>query len=403
MNDLNFKVMVKYISIAFLLSFYVIIAQAEPPRTPFVVLRIDGKEYQPNGEIKVRPGQRIQVIAKLMGGKRDYCSNPDKYANVGKTTVIQTKGEDGMSFYIGDGTFRGTWSLTSESAKFSSAEGMIITPNSDIKNSALLEMPKSGIGKIYLKVEGETNWHYTRYTQAGRTDTDEKNNGTSTFYFVIESEDGVWYSSANIVAKGRESFSVRNNLDQIQGFYDQIHANLIKKNFSGAQLQIDNLKNYVAELKKTIDDEKTKDSEFKCEITFIGLPTSIVMDHSNQLDLLGDKWREMYFITQANVSSINDMLLKVQEGFSANVLRSVFKNYINWGTSIPTGAYDMLTLYDPNNILGPLDMPRKVMDWWEEANGDANILSNQVQTIKMLSTLRKFYMERMTYSIDERK
>jgi hypothetical protein len=90
-------------------------------------------------------------------------------------------------------------------------------------------------------------------------------------------------------------------------------------------------------------------------------------------------------------------------GFSANVLRSVFKNYINWGTSIPTGAEDLLSIYDPNNIFGPVDLPRKFLGFYEEANNDASILQNQVRTIKLLSELRKFYEEKMTNSTTERR
>jgi len=127
------------------------------------------------------------------------------------------------------------------------------------------------------------------------------------------------------------------------------------------------------------------------------------MTHIKKLETLSTKWKELYFISQENVTKINDMLLKVRNGLSANILRSVFKNYINWGTSIPTGAVDFMTLYDPSNALSAAALPGKVMGWWEDANNDASILNNQVQSIKMLSQLQKFYMDRMTKSIEERK
>jgi len=71
-----------------------------PPRTPFVVLRVDGTDYKAGSEIKVRQGERIIVEAVLMGGKRDYGSNPNTYANVGRNTVVLSQGENGMSFQI---------------------------------------------------------------------------------------------------------------------------------------------------------------------------------------------------------------------------------------------------------------------------------------------------------------
>jgi hypothetical protein len=389
-----------------LLFFPVFSYSGIPPRNPFVVLRINGTEYQPNAEIHVRPGERLVVEAILMGGKRDYCSDPDKYANVGKNTVINTKGEDGMSFTIGDGTFRGTWTLKNETAVFSSAEGLTVSPkqtSGTIQRTAIIEIPKSGYSKIYLKVKSETNWHYVRHTQAGKQEQDENNKGESTFYFVIGTEEGVWYSSANITAKGIDNFSVRNSLDRIQSLYRQIEERLMKKDYSGAEMQINNLKTSISDLKSTVETQKQKDKNFTCEITFIGLPSDIPMQDLSKIKIMADKWKEMALIAQGNVSRINTMLLNSQMGFSANVLRSVFKNYINWGTSIPTGAEDLLSIYDPNNIFGPVDLPRKFLGFYEEANNDASILQNQVRTIKLLSELRKFYEEKMTNSTTERR
>jgi len=384
------------------------ILKAESPRKPFVVLRINGTEYKAGDIINVRPGERISVEAVLLGGRRDYCSNPQKYANMGKTTVITNQGEDGMSFYIGDGTFRGSWSLVTEIANFSGGTDVIITspnsnPNSQKQNSAVIEIPQSGFGQVYVKIKVTTNWNYIRNTQAGRSEKNETNEGSETFYFKIESEDGVWYSSANLTAKGVENFSVRNSLDAVQKSYDDIYNQMIAKNFSNINMYVNNLKSNISSLKSVIDREKSADPDFECDVTFIGLPTSLTMKHIQSMETLGTKWKELYLISQENVTKINDMLLKVRNGLSSNVLKSVFKNYINWGTSIPTGAVDFLTLYDPSSVLTAVALPGKVMGWWQDANSDATILQNQFETIKMLSSLQHFYMDRMTSCVDERK
>lgn len=379
---------------------------ADNPRTPYVVLKVNGTEYKSGEAINVRPGERITVEAILMGGKRDYCSNPQKYANVGKNTVITSQGNDGMSFYIGDGTFRGTWSLTSEIATFTGSTDVKVTPmtgSNQKKTEAIIEIPQSGYGQVYIKVKVQSKWHYVRNTQAGKTEQDETNDGDGTFYFKIELEDGVWYSSANLTAKGTENFSIRNSLDAVQRSYDDIYNAILKKEFSNMNMYVSNLKSTISSLKTTIEQEKAKDANLQCDVTFIGLPTSIAMKNINSLETMSVKWKELFMISQENVSRINDMLLKVQMGFSSNVLKSVFKNYINWGTSIPTSATDFLTLYDPSNVIGAVALPGKVMSWWEDANSDASVLQNQSQTIKMLSELRNFYMERMTKSVEERK
>lgn len=375
-------------------------------RDPFVVLLINGTEYKSDSEIEVRPGERIKLTAVLKGGRRDYCTDPDTYANVGKNTVITNKGEDGMSFHIGGGTFRGTWSLKKENAEFKTSDKVkvIKSKGNEIKtNEAIVEIPKSGISKVYFKVTVSTKWKYARNTQAGYSEKFEDNKGTNTFYFVLTSDEGVWYSSANLTAKGTENFSVRNALDQVQRAYDDIYSKLLKRDFDNLNMYVNNLKTSISSLKNTINDEKKKDEKFECEVSFIGLPTTMSMTHLESFEKLSNKWKGMFLIAQGNVSQINDMLLKVQMGLSSNILKSVFKNYITWSGSLPTGATDFLTLYDPSNVLKVSALPGNVLGWWESANSDATILNNQVKTIKMLSELRKFYLQRMEQSVDERK
>lgn len=378
----------------------------DPPQKPFVILKVNGTEYTEGAEIVVRQGERIKVEAILMGGKRDYCSNPQKYANVGKNTVIESSGENGMSFNINNGQFRGKWNLTSEFAKFTSGEKVkieMISTNKNLQREAYIQIPEGDYSKVFLKVQSKANWHYVRNTPAGKTEKDESDDGTATFYLVIEQESGSWYSSTNIVAKGTEDFSVRNRLDDIQKFYKLTENYLKKKDFTNADMQISNLKNVIADVKKLISEKKQKDTKFNCEITFIGLPTDISMQHLDKINAMSAKWKENFLISQDNSQKINDMLLNKQMTFSANILRSVFKNYINWGTSIPTGAEDILSIYDPNNIFGPLDIPRKVMDWYTTAESDASILKDQATAIKNMTELREFYLDRTKRFVDERK
>jgi hypothetical protein len=399
--------MKKLISILGLLMFSGLLLMAgEQPRKPFVVLKVNGTIYEDGAEIQVRQGERIKVEAILMGGRRDYCSDPQKYANVGKNTVIESSGENGISFNINSGQFRGKWTLSSEFAKFTSGEKVkieMITTNKDVQREAYVQIPQGDYSKVFFKVQSQTKWHYVRNTPAGQSEEDETNDGTATFNFVISQESGSWYSSTNIIAKGTEDFSIRNRLDDIQKFYKLIENYLQKQDYKNADMQINNLKNTIADIKKLIADKKDKDPKFDCELTFIGLPTDISMDHLNKINAMSLKWKENYTISQDNAQKINEMLLNKQMVFSSNILRSVFKNYINWGTSIPTGAEDILTIYDPNNIFGPLDIPRKVLDWYTTAESDASILKNQANCIKNMSELREFYLGRTERFVDESK
>jgi len=54
----------------------------------------------------------------------------------------------------------------------------------------------------------------------------------------------------------------------------------------------------------------------------------------------------------------------------------------------------LLTIYDPRNVFGPIDMPRKLLGWYEESEKDASILKDQANVIRYLSNLREFYLKR---------
>jgi len=376
-----------------------------PPRTPFVVLKVDGVEYEEGAEITVRSGERVEVEAILKGGKRDYCSDPNTYANVGRNTVITSQGEFGMSFDINGGQFHGDWKLTSEKAEFTSGPEVIITPSieGEVQRIAEVEFTRGNYSKVFFKVNSTTEWHYVRNTPAGKTEQDETNDGSATFYFVIEEEEGVWYSSNNIKAKGLEDFSVRNNLDRIQEFYDLIENALLEQDFATAEMHFGNIKNSMKDLTENIKRAKEKDSSYECEITLIGLPTDKSMKHISDLRELANLWKDNYEICVANVQQINDLLLNTQITFTNNIFKSVIKNYVNWGTSVPSAPEDLLSVYDPQNIFGPVDLPRKVLGWVEEAEKDATILNDQINSMQKLKELQTFYQNRIDNFIAERK
>ncbi|HNQ69067.1 MAG TPA: hypothetical protein PKN32_11865 [Bacteroidales bacterium] len=393
----------------FLLSMVIFVANllfaGIPPRDPFVVLRVNGVEYKADAEITVRSGERIKVEAVLMGGKRDYCSNPMTYANVGQNTVILSQGENGMSFEINGNQFTGDWKLVDEKAVFSSGPDVVITPSGSgaMQRTANVEFKPGNYSKVFFKVTSTTNWHYVRNTPAGRTEQDETNTTTATFYFVIEVDEDMWFSSNNIKATGTEDFSVRNNLDRIQEFYDLIEKALLEKNWSSAKMHWGNLKNSIGELQGNIDRAKQKDKNYVCNVTLIGLPSDVSMGHIKDLNTMSGQWTECYKICSDNYTLINEELLTNKLGFTENVLRSIFKNYISWGTSIPTSAPDILTIYDPKNIFTPLDLPRKVMGWYEDAQNDAEILKDQVGNIQYLNSLMNFYKQKMDNSVVEKQ
>jgi hypothetical protein len=376
-----------------------------PPRTPFVVLRVDGTDYKAGSEIKVRQGERIIVEAVLMGGKRDYCSNPNTYANVGRNTVVLSQGENGMSFQINNYQFTGDWKLTEEKANFSSGPEVKIKSlgSGNMQRKVELEFTRGYYSKVFLKVNSTTKWYYTRKTPGSKTEDNETNTGSATFYFLVETTDSEWYSSNNIKATGQEDLSVRNNLDRIQKYYDAIEKAMLEKNWSSAETQWGNLKTSLGELKTNIDRAKQKNENYECEITLYNLPSTLSMKHVEDLKIMAQSWKDCWEICSENVLTIKDDLLSNKTVFTNNVMKSIFKNYISWSGQLPTSASSILTLYDPKGIFTALDLPNNIIEWYTDAQNDASILKNQVNNMKLLNQLHDFYKAKMDNSINERR
>lgn len=266
-----------------------------------------------------------------------------------------------------------------------------------------LEFTRGYYSKVFLKVNSTTKWHYTRKTPGGKTEDNETNTGSATFYFLVETTDSEWYSSNNIKATGQEDLSVRNNLDRIQKYYDAIEKAMLEKNWSSAETQWGNLKTSLGELKTNIDRAKQKNENYECEITLYNLPSTLSMKHVEDLKIMAQSWKDCWEICSENVLTIKDDLLSNKTVFTNNVMKSIFKNYISWSGQLPTSASSILTLYDPKGIFTALDLPNNIIEWYTDAQNDASILKNQVNNMKLLNQLHDFYKAKMDNSINERR
>ena len=137
---------------------------------------------------------------------------------------------------------------------------------------------------------------------------------------------------------------------------------------------------------------------FACTITFLGSPTDKGMKRIAALQKLAEQWKKMHLLVSGNGQDINKMLLNTQLVFSNNILKSVVKNYLDWGSGIP-GTGDFFGAVPVN--LQALLIPSNVLDWYGNAQEDASILKNQAVAIKRMSELRDFYQRRATEFVEE--
>ncbi len=362
---------------------------AAPMPATFLRLKTSAGQVEKGGRITLRPGERMTLEAKVYGGRRAWCMEPEKYANMGRNTVIETRGEDGLSFNTGPG-FKGIWKLGAETAVWYGQLGDALKPDAG-KNTATLTGPKKP-GNYVLSAKATSHWHYDRHSQGNHVEQTEKNEAEATFTVVVEAVTGSWFSSANIVATGQPDDDLRFRLQNVQTLYDSVSQHLLDKKWDLARQGLASLKGTLGNIKGRLEQLKRAKPGYACEIQFLGLPSDKAMGRLQALQKLTEQWKAMHLIASGNAQKINQLLLSKQMGFSNNILKSVVKNYIDWGSGIP-GPNDLFGAV-PAQLQG-LVLPSNILDWYTNAQEDASILKNQAQTIQKLSQLREFYLSRL--------
>ncbi len=114
-------------------------------------------------------------------------------------------------------------------------------------------------------------------------------------------------------------------------------------------------------------------------------------------------WGEQGKIATQAATAINEKLLKQQDGFAANIIKSAFKNYLDRADAVPGGAGDVLGLL--GGVAGdiPWDMPDTLSQWSEASQTDAAILEDQAGTIAKLRNLHQFCLHRAGQVVSEMK
>jgi hypothetical protein len=368
---------------------------AEPQPQPFVRLKVNGAVQGNGARFSGRPGERLTMEARVYGGRRAWCMEPQRYANIGRNTVVEANGEDGLTFTTGPG-FRGVWKLQSESAAWWGQLGpdTQVAPNS---STAVITVPARP-GSYALQVKAKATWHYDRYSQGNHVEQTENNDAEGNYTLVVEQAEGTWFSSANVLATGAPDDDLRFRLQSLQQRFDVISRQLIDGEVSLAQSNLAGLRETLQTIRSRIAQLKRDKPGFNCAITFIGSPADKAMKRVELLKKMADQWRTMHAIVTGNAQQINTMLLNTQMVFTNNVLKSVFKNYLDWGSGIP-GPNDLFGAVPFN--LQVLVVPSNVLDWYGNAQEDASILRNQALSMRKLGELREFYLKRAEEFIEE--
>ena len=385
----KFKILLVFL--CFVLHLY-----AEETPKPFLYLFINNVRYENNAKITLRAAEKVELKVMVFGGRRAWCMEPLRYANIGKNTKIISNGEDNLEYTIPP-DFKGVWTVVEEKAEWYGQLTSDLKPEAG-KNTAELTTPKKK-GEYKLNIKASAKWHYKRFAQGIVKEQDEVNEASADFTIIVDEGDA-WFTSANISASGDSDPDLKFRFETLQSRYDLISGQIIDGKFDLAKSNVTGFKENLKEVKNSLEEIKKGKKNFFCKISLYGSPSDKGTKKLNALKKLFDDYKKVHSIVNGNAQEINKILLKNQMNFSNNILKSIVKNYIDWGSGIP----------QPNDLFGAvpynlaaLTIPANLMDWYGNAMEDASILKNQAMTIKKLSELREFYLKRAKEVIEESK
>ena len=205
-----------------------------------------------------------------------------------------------------------------------------------------------------------------------------------------------WFASRYILASGAETFRLRNALERLDRYMAEAGGNLLNGKYGLARDQLATVRAEIGDLHRTVDE-----GQGATRITFRGLPSDDAMLRRLWLQFMMGKWKEEYVIVNDALAKAQTELSDLSNVLSANVFKSILKNYISWSNSIPTDVVSGLSGY--STLTGLADLPRGFTGWVEEGSKDAGILNDQFRKKRALDDLVRHCEAKREAIIAERR
>ncbi|MBN1141838.1 MAG: hypothetical protein JXB25_08630 [Deltaproteobacteria bacterium] len=214
-------------------------------------------------------------------------------------------------------------------------------------------------------------------------------------YWVALPSDA-WFDSRYILASGAETFRLRQALERLDRYLTEAGANLLAGRYPLARRQLETVRAEVGDLRQHLGS-----GPGASRISFRGLATDDAMIRRLRLRFMMEKWKEAYTIVNEALGQVQKELADLRGILSANVFKSIIKNYISWSGSIPTDVQSGIAGHSP--VTSIADLPRNFLGWYEESQKDANILNDQFRKKRALEELEVFYEKKRGYIVDQRR
>ncbi|MFZ7125655.1 MAG: hypothetical protein ACOWWM_05815, partial [Desulfobacterales bacterium] len=205
-----------------------------------------------------------------------------------------------------------------------------------------------------------------------------------------------WFNSRYLLASGAETFRLRGALERLDRYMTEAGDNLLTGKYDLARRQLDTVRAEIEALRRAVNEAKGA-----TKITFRGLPSDDAMLRRIRLQFMMGKWKEAYTIVNEALAQVQTELADLRNVLSANVFKSIIKNYISWSNSIPTDVVSGIAGYSA--VTGVADLPRGFLGWYEEGRKDAGILNDQFRKKRALEALEQYYEAKREEIIVERQ
>ncbi|MGQ7869728.1 hypothetical protein [Sunxiuqinia sp. sy24] len=313
---------------------------AQPLRTPFIEMFIEGKRIVDGSEINVNKGQQFTLLTQIKGGRADFVQFPDTYADLGDDDKIISRSYNKL-IYEKDGVVH-KWEIIDEDIDLESDTKIKLLVNNELVNKQQTDVfiPVDKVEKTYIKVKVTTTWSYDN----GTSTTTEQNTAESLIHLNIQGNTNEWFATPNIRAAGAKEEQVEEKLQAIQTSYDKIEMLLNTFEFTSMMGEIQQLRSTVGQLEDRIEylvaNEPTKHSD----IFFIGLPSDQAISDIDDFRTLSTAWNDLEELVKKQQIKLHT-ITKADDKLTRRNLLGLIKPFISWEEALPGNAEALLQYY----------------------------------------------------------
>ncbi|MGQ8335714.1 hypothetical protein ACUNWD_04130 [Sunxiuqinia sp. A32] len=313
---------------------------SEPLRKPFIELYIDGVQMIDGSSLQVNKGDQLSLFAQIRGGRSDFVRYPDTYAD---STIFENLVSKSFTKLIYSVNGKETqWELLDEKIKFETDNQirLELINNLNNKHEADVFIPVKKVEKSYIKVTISSIWQFSDGTEKKQ----EVNEAVFVLHLDIQGSDNVWFASPNIRAAGKKHPEIEQKLISIQDSYNKIESLLSSFDFNHLQAEIANLRRTIQSLQEKLESIREADPLFKCDISFIGLPSDQAVADVTDYRIMADAWEELPPLITEQSEHLHQ-LDESDKKIKRRDLLSIIKTFTEWQKELPLNAEALFNSY----------------------------------------------------------